>query len=132
MIKYKAGFKYQLVDDYQYQSSLMIGQLILSDFFSIGPDGIITACKGYSWDGASGPTIDTPSNIRASLIHDIIYQAIRNGHLDMSWRKEADKELKKIMIEDGASRIRASYYYRAVRWFGMTAAKNKKEIFTAP
>ena len=132
MIKYKAGYKYQLVSDYQYQSSLKIGQLILSDFFSIQPDGLITASKGYSWDGASGPTIDTPSNMRASLIHDIIYQAIRDGHIDISWRKDADKELQKIMIEDGASKTRAYYYYKAVQWFGKSAVKNLKKIFTAP
>lgn len=73
----------------------------------------------YAWDGPSGPTIDTESFMRGSLVHDALYQLIREGYLDKKvWRPYADKLLRKICLEDGMSKFRAWYVYHSVRWFG--------------
>ena len=85
--------------------------------------GFLAIGKDYAWDGPSGPIVDTLTNIRASLVHDALYQLIRLKLLPMSFRKNADKELYRIMIEDGASHFRALYYYYAVRAFGKKYAK---------
>ena len=74
--------------------------------------------KGYAWDGASGPTIDDNSNYRASLVHDVLYQCIREGFLDKSFRPIADRVFYDILREDGMPRWRAMYYYAAVRLLG--------------
>ena len=92
---------------------------------SFSKDGVLTLSEGYSWDGASGPARDTKTIMRASLIHDALYQLIRMGMLDQSkeTRKKADVILREICLEDGMSRFRAWAVYYAVRIFGAKAAK---------
>ena len=92
-------------------------------FFDKGSTLIIE--KGYMWDGPSGPTIDTKDFMRGALIHDGLYQLIREGYLSMSCRKQADKILRKICIEDGMNKFRAWYVYTAVNRFAEWAAKPK-------
>lgn len=83
----------------------------------------ISIREGYTWDGASGPTIDTKGTIKASLIHDCLYQAMRLGLIDGSNRKVADKELRDQMIKAGCWKIRAWTWYLAVRLFAASSAK---------
>lgn len=71
----------------------------------------------YAWDGASG-AVDSPDFMRGSLYHDSGYQLIREGLLDKSYRKEFDKLLRQVCIEDGMSKFRAFYVYYAVCIFG--------------
>jgi len=42
-------------------------------------DNILTARKGYCWNGASGPTIDTIDTMRPAMFHDCLYQLMRMG-----------------------------------------------------
>jgi hypothetical protein len=91
--------------------------------------------KGYAWDGPSGPVKDTKKNMRASLVHDALYQLMRNKELNTrTHRKAADREFRDICKEDGVSNFRASVYYKALRKFGRPAAspENKKKIARAP
>ena len=91
--------------------------------------------KGYAWDGPSGPTFDTPAFMRGSLIHDALYQLIREKHLRPEFRVVADKILYDILREDGMSLIRAKIAYRGVRWFGGYAARpddTEDHIYEAP
>ena len=67
---------------------------------------ILTVRKGYAWDGASGPTIDTDNTIKASLIHDVLYQAIREGVLPPRYRRKADYEFRCILRDEGMNRWR--------------------------
>ena len=64
--------------------------------------GELIAHPHYAWDGPSGPTFDTPTNMRASLFHDINCQAISEGLLDKKYRKYADELLRTHMLEDQA------------------------------
>ena len=82
----------------------------------LNPEGMLYIKANFIWDGASGFTIDTPATIRASLVHDALYQLIKAG-ADIP-RKKADRLLYKIMRQDGASRIRARCWLIAVRLFG--------------
>lgn len=79
--------------------------------------------KGYAWDGPSGPTFDTPSFMRGSLVHDALYQLIREGQLGVEHRKAADQLLRRICREDGMSAVRAWWVYQAVRIFGGEACR---------
>ena len=56
---------------------------------------------GYCWDGPSGPTFDTAATIRASLIHDILYQAMAEGLISIKFRRIADLIFLSILREDG-------------------------------
>ncbi len=65
------------------------------------PEASVLVVKSrYAWDGASGPTFDTPTNMRASLFHDALCQLIREGLLDGKYRKYADELLRAHMLED--------------------------------
>ncbi len=63
-------------------------------------DGLLTARDRYAWDGPSGPTFDTPTNMRASLFHDALCQLIGEGLLGKKYRKYADELLRTLMLED--------------------------------
>jgi hypothetical protein len=137
MIKYfKGPWKYQLDDDYEVQTALETGKAAsVPDFIFLDVDGKLKINSGYAWDGPSGPTWDSKNSLRASLVHDALYQLMRGELLDRdTWREAADKELYRICVEDGMWKLRARIWYRAVRGMAFPAAdpKSKKKVRTAP
>jgi hypothetical protein len=60
--------------------------------------------NGYAWDGPSGPTLDTKDSMRASLYHDVLWQAIAEKLISERFRQESDKLLRDVFIKD-ATRI---------------------------
>jgi len=134
-IKYKGGYKYQLVEKYAVKVKVKPDKNIISLYINLNKKGILTIKKGYAWDGPSGPTVDTKTFMRGSLAHDALYQLMRNGFIESEkWRKQADRELKRICIEDGMNRIRAQWVYWGVRWGAKKAAstESQKEVIEAP
>lgn len=122
-IVYKSGYKYQLKKDYVTGIEIKPAAPIDIKYIVLAPDGTLTIRDGYAWDGPSGPTIDTLDFMRGSLVHDALYQLIREGHLDKDkYREVADKLLRKICKQDGMSALRAWWVYQAVRHFGDPAA----------
>lgn len=96
---------------------------------------------GYAWDGPSGLTWDTANTLTPSLVHDVLYQAIREGHLPKRRRFDADLEFYQLLC--GRSRgwfgeLRAFYFFIGVRLFGGSSIMPKKQgeaqdhILTAP
>ena len=90
--------------------------------------------RGYAWDGPSGPMPDTKDAMRGSLVHDAIYQLIRQSHLSAYYRDVADKKLREICIEDGMSHPMAELLYQAVHIFGDPYADpaEEKPVIEAP
>jgi hypothetical protein len=132
-IRYRDGYKYQLVEDYFCQTNIKPVVVIDHDFIKLLPDGMLTVRAGYAWDGPSGPTIDTKNFMRGSLVHDSLYQLMRGKFLDCGWRETADQELRRICNEDGMSWLRAWWVYQGVRFGGEGSAKWQEEkILTAP
>lgn len=121
-MRYRAGYKYQLATDYSVQTSLRPSKNISHGFITLTRSGLLTIKAGYAWDGPSGPTIDTKNFMRGSLVHDALYQLMREGLLDLGWRETADQELRRICLEDGMSDIRAWWVYRGVRLCGEQSA----------
>lgn len=134
-INYRAKYKYQLANDYKQRISIKPKSNITTQFIDLDASGNLLVKSGYAWDGPSGPVIDTEENMRASLVHDALYQLMRNKKLNSrTHRKAADQLFKDICKEDGTSNFRASAYYEALRKFGKPAAnpQNKKKIHRAP
>ena len=134
-IRYRSEYKYQIASDYKIQISILPAEDIVTDFIELQSDGELTVKRGYAWDGPSGPVIDTTENLRASLVHDALYQLMRNEELNTrTHRKTADQLFRDICKEDGLSGFRANIYYKALRKFGKPAAspENKKKIHRAP
>lgn len=132
---YGEGYRYQVKSRPCSVRTAIIGYDINREFYSLTVQGVLTAKVGYAWDGASGAlTIQTKSNKRASLFHDILYQMLRAGELphDPCFHL-ANEELRKIMVRDGAFGWRANYFFTAVEKFGDAhAAVQPEKIFTAP
>ncbi len=84
---------------------------------------MLEVIKGFIWDGPSGPTYDSPSSMRASLIHDVLYSLISKGVLPKDYRKAADREFRRIAIEDDMWRWRAWVWYYSLRVFGGFAVR---------
>lgn len=133
-IKYKAGYKYQLAEGYCCWTGIKRKAPITTSYAALSATGYLAVHRGYAWDGPSGPTFDTPNFMRGSLVHDVLYQLIRDGLLPASFRRQADDELRRICIEDGMSRFRAWYVWRAVRWFGAYSSRpqDSRPVITAP
>ena len=134
MIKYKSGYKYQLAEQYEVQVNIFPPEDIWSFYIQLSTHGLLKITRGYAWDGPSGPTIDTKNFMRGSLVHDALYQLLREGLLDQKHRTQADLELVRICREDGMSKLRAWWVFRGVNCFAAGAAnpKNKKKIFEVP
>ncbi|MCX7016149.1 MAG: DUF1353 domain-containing protein [Candidatus Sumerlaeota bacterium] len=122
------NYKYQLWQDYEIQTDIKPGRDIAFTLFSLSADGLLQIKRLYAWDGPSGPTIDTRSFMRGSLVHDALYQLMRLGALDFqTHRQRADEILREICLEDGMSRFRAWYVYQGVRWLGERNARPRDE-----
>ena len=122
-IAYKSGYKYQLNRSFTLLIRIKPPRAIVTEFVSLDRSGLLFLKAGYAWDGPSGPTIDTPDFMRGSLVHDALYQLMRERHLDRdAYRGPADELLREHCREDGMSRVRAWLVYEAVRRFADPAA----------
>ena len=133
-IRYKKGYKYQLQEDYTYWTEIKKNGGGVPGYVELTEDGKLVIKKSYAWDGPSGPTFDTDSFMRASVVHDALYQLFRLGIIHPSERKTADREMRAICREDGMPRIRAWWVYTAVRWWGWRNIRKEKEnpVIKAP
>ena len=136
-IRYRGGYKYQLADSYSTKTAVTPAADIKTLFITLSRAGELTVKRGYAWDGPSGPTIDTKNFMRGSLVHDALYQLMRDHAKELPearWRETADRELQRCCLEDGMWRIRAWWVYHAVRRWGEPSAspESRKPVIVAP
>ena len=134
-------YKYQLLRDYNVEIRLKPPEDITTttEFVYLSKSGQLIIRKGYAWDGPSGPTFDTNAFMRGALVHDSLYQLIREGRFGQEkspdWKKArrvADNEMKRLCREDGMWKIRAWYTFKAVRLFAAFAAKPNRKLAPDP
>ena len=92
-IRYRSGYKYQLVEGYTVKVRVIPGENIHTEFIDLSTAGELVIKQAYAWDGPSGPSIDSKNFMRGSLVHDALYQVMRQEPNKLSaerWRKEAD------------------------------------------
>lgn len=133
-MKYKSGYKYQLVEDCNIEIDICAPINAIGKYIHLDTSGNLTIKAGYAWDGPSGPTIDTKTFMRASLVHDALYQLMREDLLSQLFRERADEELRRICILDGMWKVRAWWVHKGVRFGGLksASAENRKTVHTAP
>jgi hypothetical protein len=134
-IAYKSGYKYQLKESYSVQIDIRPDAAIDAEYLALTTEGVLTVKKGYAWDGPSGPTVDTLNFMRGSLVHDALYQLMRERLLDgIRYRKTADRLLQAMCREDGMSALRAWGVYQGVRFGGGYSADpaSNKPLTRAP
>ncbi|PWJ38462.1 DUF1353 domain-containing protein [Sediminitomix flava] len=120
-------YKYQLVKDFTYESTIKNYKVENHKFIALNEDGVIGIKKGYAWDGASGPTIDTENSMKASLVHDAFYQLFREGYLPQSEVKSTDQLFKTMLRDAGMSKFRSFYWYLGLR---LANGKHAKRVDT--
>jgi hypothetical protein len=132
-IHYKDGYKYQLHRPHS-EPTAIVAHAANQRFITLAPDGLLFIREGYAWDGPSGPTVDSKTFMRGSLVHDALYQLLRLGLIPGDRRRAADRELRRICLEDGMWSVRAWWVYRSVRRFGAASASrdSTKAVLTAP
>jgi len=123
LIFYKSGYKYQITREYTCFVGIFNYEYE-SDFLKLTPTGWLTVKKYYCFDGPSGPTIDTKTNMRGALIHDALYQLMRLGVIAEKYADTANKLFKQICREDGMCWLRAQLYFWGVNT--SIAEKNAK------
>ena len=139
-IKYREGYKYQLAEDYTLLTDIIPVNVtgdpegVGNDYVWLGKGGMLIVRRGYAWDGASGPTVDTLDTMRGSLVHDALYQLMREEFLSKDYREAADKIFLEILLADGMLPIRAAAWFVAVRLAAGTAAspQSVNPILIAP
>lgn len=99
--KNREGYKYRLTERYEHHllHRAQYPEIVLScTLHSLyGRQGVIAFEAGYCWDGCSGPTIDRPVTMLASLVHDGFYQLMRERLLEQRYRADADWEFYDIL-----------------------------------
>ncbi len=131
--KCKKYYKYRLEETFEFQLTGIKDCFCKTPFIELTVEGRIIIKKNYAWDGASGPTLDTKSSMRASLVHDALYQLIRLELLPFSYKRAADKNFYALCIHDGMWKWRAKLWYKVVAKFADYAAEPKKrKILIAP
>lgn len=114
MIRYSEGYKYQLEALYACETPVT-GTLIEDDLFTLYESGLLVIRKGFAWDGASGPTFDSKSSMRASLVHDVFCICMRDGRLSYEkWQDTVNEFFRQQCIEDGMWHWRAGLWHAAV------------------
>ena len=101
-MKYRGGYKYQLAEDEQFQTSFRPLVDIYTTRIWLTTEGLLTVLEGYSWDGVSGPVIDRKANMHGGLKHDALYELMRKGLLDYSLWRQADYEYAKELERCGS------------------------------
>ena len=127
-------WKYRLETTYRLETDLRPTRAHSTGFVRLDVDGVLEVRAGYSWDGPSGPTRDVPEWMRASLVHDAIYQLLRETGLDQAFRLPADRLMREQLLEDGMRPAKAAIAYYGVRWFGKTSAapRRRSPVIYAP
>lgn len=130
-MRYRKGYKYQLHEDEIFNIPVTLIAGFETEYFSMSKEGILTVKSSYAWDGPTWPAIDTKNFMKGSLVHDCLYQIMREGFLAASvHRKMADILLIRTTRAEGMSRIRCMWVYYAVRIFGVKLADpaNRKQV----
>ena len=120
MISYKRRkrYKYTLEESYSCHTGMHVTKVEDLGFLRGDTSGRLFIKKGYVWDGPSGPSLDTRNFMRASLVHDALYQLMREGKLRRERRREADQIMRRICIESGMPRLCACLAHWGVRLGG--------------
>jgi len=131
-IHYSKGYKYQLDEDYVHVLLVPVPHPIDHPFFRICGTELIVKV-GYAWDGPSGPTIDTDTFMRGSLVHDVLYQCIVLKLIPMEYKDAADDELVLICYEDYMSAARRWWVGKGLDIGGDEAlAHGPKPVLVSP
>jgi hypothetical protein len=139
-IHFKSGYNYQLSETAVFYTDITPKVLAATEFITLTVEGRLQILRNYCWDGASGPAIDRgvtgllADTMRATLVHDALYQLMRLRLLGPEWRTDADILLDTLLEQDHMWAPRRWWWLRSVQWAGGGAIDpdNARQIQEAP
>lgn len=93
---------------------------------SITPDGVVSAYQNFHWDFGSGPAINTPQMVWASVVHDVICRMTNEGRIPWSAREKGDKFFRLQLKQAGVHPLRRWWCYTAVKYNSMLSYWTRK------
>ncbi len=122
------GYKYDVKFSITYLLPELKHIIFENDYLRL-KDGVLDIEKGYAWDGASGPTWDDKTNYRSSLVHDALYQILREADIlhPKIIRLYADKLLRDMSIEDGGNKFRYKIWFNMVQLFAKRSSTPRQK-----
>jgi hypothetical protein len=84
--------------------------------------GTLHVFAGVHWDFGSGPAVDTPAVVKASLAHDCLCWMTDTGRLPWECRAIADKVYRELLQQYGCPWFRRWYQWAGVRAYSKTVA----------
>jgi hypothetical protein len=133
-VLYRRGYVFQTVNDITDYVAIFPPKSLVFKWAILSDNGFMTIIHDYAWNGMSGIHMNIKSSIRGVLFHDVTYQMIRLGFLDIKWKPQADLNLRNFCIEDGMLTIAADIIHAGVKEFGLssTAPKAEPPVMEAP
>lgn len=135
-IYYQEGFNYVLHQPHEMDLSEYGFQPIIharsgNAWVSIDEHSVLRIAATYAWGGDSGAR-DTRKSMRASLVHDALYQLFRIGALRPTQKHLADKVYRDILRENKTWPPRVWWRAQALRLFGANAITHERPVLVAP
>lgn len=97
----------------------VFGYDITHEFIRLFPDGVMEINPKYMWDGASGPTWDTPNVKVPSAGHDALFQLMRLGLIPRHiYFVKSNEDICRWLIERKTFRLRALTWKVGLDLFG--------------
>jgi len=130
-------YKYKLEENEEIQTGIT-GYLFCNRHMMMWENGLLLIKKSYAWDGSSIPhkglirvlslwQYDGDRYCKvASLIHDALCQAMREGNLPKGEKFHADCLYAKLCEQGGLSKWRATKRFQALRKFGDSGIEPEK------
>ena len=108
---------YRLLADAQFFVSLFPDEMVRGKNSVLRPNGWLYIYKHFWWDGASG-AVDTKSNMRASLVHDVLINMVQAGLIDNdeNTKVKIDSLYFRLAREDGMGLIRSIIHLLAIQF----------------
>jgi len=126
LISYKAGHSHKLTEPYSID--VPIKDTARHDLISL-ENGRLTIDKGYDWNGVT--TLPTKNRLRASLVHDALYDLLAHKKLHERSKKIIDDIYVNIAIEDGEPYLTAIFMKLGLRALGHWCV-NRDAILHSP
>ena len=111
-------YKHRLKTKVVLQTSVF-GYDVTTEFIRLFPNGVMEIYPEYMWDGASGPTWDTPNVKVPSAGHDALFQLMRLGLIPRNiYFIKANEDICRWMIERKTFKLRALTWKVGLDLFG--------------
>lgn len=119
-------YKYMVIETFKIKFDFQIKNF--EGKYYIFYDNMLFIKQGYVWNGTLGPTIDSHSTMVASLAHDVMYQAIREGASIK--KEEADLIFYNFMLQKSSnfiSKLRAKTFFLSLKLFSYSSNRGRVE-----